>query len=118
MERRVADLLTGRATGTLFADDIRCPVHVDDLAAAVLELAFSEATGVRHVAGPDALSRFEIGELIAQRDGADVSVLQRGSRREAGVPGPLDVRLDGTWTQSTLRTRLRGAREFLAAPVS
>ncbi|SES09505.1 dTDP-4-dehydrorhamnose reductase [Pedococcus cremeus] len=118
MERRVADLLAGRATGVLFDDDVRCPVHVDDLAAALLELAFSDATGVRHVAGPDAVSRFEIGELIAHRDGADPSVLQRGSRREAGVPGPLDVRLDGTWTQSTLRTRLRGAREFLAQPFS
>jgi dTDP-4-dehydrorhamnose reductase len=114
MERRVADLLSGRATGSLFDDDIRCPVHVDDLAAALLELAFSGASGVRHVAGPDALSRLEIGRLIAERHGADPSVLQRGSRREAGVPGPLDVRLDGRWTQSTLRTRLRGAREFLA----
>ena len=114
MERRVADLLAGRATGVLFDDDVRCPVHVDDLAAALLELALSDATGVRHVAGPDALSRFEIGELIARREGADPSVLQRGSRRAAGVPGPLDVRLDGTWTQSMLRTRLRGAREFLA----
>jgi dTDP-4-dehydrorhamnose reductase len=114
MERMVADLLAGRATGTLFEDDIRCPVHVDDLAAALLELAFSDATGVRHVAGPDALSRFEIGELIARREGQEAAVLQRGSRRGAGVPGPLDVRLDSRWTQSTLRTRLRGGREFLA----
>jgi dTDP-4-dehydrorhamnose reductase len=118
MERRVADLLAGRATGTLFDDDIRCPVHVEDLAAALLELAFSKSTGVRHVAGPDALSRFEIGELIARRDGRDAAVLQRGSRRRAGVPGPLDVRLDGTWTQSTLATRLRGARDLLALPFS
>jgi dTDP-4-dehydrorhamnose reductase len=114
MERRVRELLTGRATGTLFADDVRCPVHVDDLASALLELAFSGATGVRHVAGPDAVSRLEVGQLIARRDGFDPAVLQAGSRRAAGVPGPLDVRLDGRWTQSTLRTRLRGAREFLA----
>jgi dTDP-4-dehydrorhamnose reductase len=118
MERLVADLLGGRAAGTLFDDDVRCPVHVDDLAAALLELAFSDAAGVRHVAGPDALSRLEIGQLIARREGADPSVLHRGSRREARVPGPLDVRLDGTWTRSRLRTRLRGAREFLAVPFS
>jgi len=115
MERRVHDLLTGRASGVLFDDDIRCPVHVDDLAAALLELAFSDATGVRHLAGPDAVSRLEIGHLIAERDGLDPAVLQAGSRRAAGVPGPLDVRLDGRWTRSTLRTRLRGAREFLAS---
>jgi dTDP-4-dehydrorhamnose reductase len=29
-------------------------------------------------------------------------------------PGPVDVRLDSTWTQARLTTRLRGAREFLA----
>lgn len=118
MERRVRDLLEGRAAGELFDDDVRCPVHVDDLACALLELAFSEASGVRHVAGPDALSRLEIGRLIARREGLDPGVLQAGSRRAAGVPGPLDVRLDGRWTQRRLATRLRGAREFLARPAA
>lgn len=116
MERRVRDLLEGRAVGELFDDDVRCPVHVDDLASALLELAFSHASGVRHVAGPDAVSRLEIGRLIALRDAFDPAVLQAGSRRAAGIPGPLDVRLDGRWTQRQLATRLRGAREFLSAP--
>lgn len=118
MERRVRDLLAGRASGVLFDDDIRCPVHVDDLAAALLELAFSDATGVRHVAGPDAVSRLDIGRLVAERDRLDPTVLQVGSRRDAAVPGPLDVRLDCRWTQSTLRTHLRGAREFLLDPAA
>ena len=72
--------------------------------------------GVRHVAGPDAVSRHEIGLLIASRDSLDAGRLRTGSRRAAGVPGPLDVRLDSRWTQGRLATRLRGAREFLADP--
>ena len=116
MERRVADLLAAPSDGALFTDDIRCPVHVEDLAAALLELAESDAAGVRHVAGPDAVSRHQIGLLIASREGIDAGRLRTGSRRAAGVPGPLDVRLDSRWTQGQLATRLRGAREFLADP--
>jgi len=110
----IRDLALGRRQGVLFADDIRCPVHVADLASALLELAEARAAGVRHVAGADAVSRYELGCLVAGRDGLDCSALRAGSRRAAGVAGPLDVRLDSRATQAVLRTRLRGAREFLA----
>ncbi|ALV38007.1 sugar nucleotide-binding protein [Streptomyces sp. CdTB01] len=99
--------------GVLFTDDIRCPVHVEDLAAAVLELAVSDEAGMFHVAGEDALSRHELGVLIARRDGLDASRLVSGRRSGSSVPGPLDVRLDCRATRQRLRTRLRGAREFL-----
>ncbi|MFL1377542.1 sugar nucleotide-binding protein [Nocardiopsis protaetiae] len=115
-ERRVHDLVSGAATGALFTDDVRCPVHVGDLADALLELAATDRTGVHHLAGPDALSRHELGVLIARRDGLDPDRLPRGSRAASGPPGPLDVRLDCTATQQVLRTELRGARTFLAPP--
>jgi dTDP-4-dehydrorhamnose reductase len=38
-EKHVHALAAGAVTGALFTDDIRCPVHVTDLAAALLELA-------------------------------------------------------------------------------
>ncbi|PRY00516.1 SDR family oxidoreductase [Allonocardiopsis opalescens] len=113
-ERRVHALATGQATGVLFTDDIRCPVHVHDLAAALLELASPGHTGTYHLAGPDALSRHELGALIARRDGLDPTALPRGERAELGPPGPLDLRLDGTASRRRLRNRPRGAREFLA----
>ena len=94
--------------GVLFTDDVRCPVHVSDLASAVLELARSSYAGVHHVAGPDAVSRYELGVLITGRDD-----LPTGLRAESGIPGPLVVRLDCTMTQSRLTTRLRGVRAFL-----
>ncbi|MCZ4123051.1 SDR family oxidoreductase [Streptomyces sp. H39-S7] len=112
-EAFVHDLAAGRRSGVLFTDDIRCPVHVADLARALLELAVSDHAGVCHVAGPDAVSRHELGVLIADRDQLDAALLTTGRRADSGPPGPLDVRLDSTRTQRTLRTHLRGAREFL-----
>lgn len=113
-ERWVHDLVAGRAAGVLFTDEVRCPVHVADLAAALLELAASELSGVHHVAGPDAVSRHELGTLIARRDGLDPAALSAG--RSPGPPRPVDVRLDCTATRARLRTELRGAREFLRRP--
>jgi len=93
---------------------VRCPVHVTDLAAALLELAASPQAGVCHVAGADAVSRHELGILIAARDGLDPAALPAGLRAASGLAGAIDVRLDSTVTQAQLTTRLRGAREFLA----
>lgn len=112
-ERFVHALASGAATGALFTDDVRCPVHVTDLAAALLELATSPYAGVHHVAGADATSRYELGVLVAQRDGLDPAALPTAVRAGSGLAGPIDIRLDCAQTQARLMTRLRGAREFL-----
>ena len=91
------------ADGALFEDERRCPVHVGDLAAALVEVAGHDVCGVLHLAGADATSRLELGRLVARRDGLDPDVLRAG-----------DVRLDSTRARDLLTTRLRGAREFLA----
>ncbi len=112
IERQVRDLATGVRDGVLFTDDIRCPVHVGDLAGAILEL--TAVPGVHHVAGADAISRHELGVLIARRDGLDETALPTGSRARSGLPGALAVRLDCAATQARLSTVLRGARAFLS----
>ncbi len=113
-EQLVRALAAGTRQGALYTDDIRCPVSVEDLAAALWEITGSDAVGVFHLAGPDALSRYELGELIARRDGLDPARLPSARRSDTGLPGGLDVRLDNRATQQKLRTRLRGAREFLS----
>jgi dTDP-4-dehydrorhamnose reductase len=113
-ETFVHALVSGTVTGFLFTDDVRCPVHVTDLASALLELAASPHAGIHHVAGAEVVSRYELGVLIARRDGLDETVLPTGLRAGTGLPGPIDVRLDGAKTQARLATRLRGASEFLA----
>ncbi|MFI1485492.1 SDR family oxidoreductase [Streptomyces sp. NPDC020747] len=112
-ERLVHALAAGTREGVLFTDDIRCPVHVEDLASALLELAVSDRAGMFHLAGADAVSRHELGVLIARRDGLDAARLPAGRRADTLMPGALDVRLDSRATQERVRTRLRGAGEFL-----
>ncbi len=61
-EAYVHALASGAKTGALFTDDVRCPVHVTDLALALLELARSPYSGIHHIA--DAISRHELRILI------------------------------------------------------
>ncbi|WP_405058679.1 sugar nucleotide-binding protein [Kribbella sp. NBC_01505] len=104
--------LAGGAPGALFTENIRCPVDVTDLALALLELTTSDHRGVAHVGGPEAVSRLELGQLIAIRDGLDPESLPSS-------PGPVShIRLDSTRTQLMLKTRLRPVREFLRPPRS
>ncbi|ASW54665.1 sugar nucleotide-binding protein [Plantactinospora sp. KBS50] len=100
-------------TATLFSDEIRCPVGVADLASALRELAVSPYTGVLNVAGPDAVSRPELGRLVAGRYGLDPAALRTTTRAEAGLSRPGDVRLDSSRAADLVRTRLRGAHELL-----
>jgi dTDP-4-dehydrorhamnose reductase len=89
---------------TFYEDEIRCPVQVDDLAAALLELAALDVSGPLHVAGADAVSRAEFAELIV-----------RGPVASAPAPSgrPLDCTLDSSRAQALLRRQLRGVRSVL-----
>ena len=115
-EKLVHALAAGDVAGALFTDEVRCPVYVGDLAAALQELAAAPVAGVCHVAGADAVSRYELGLLIAARDGLDQAAIPAGPRSASGRAGAARVYLDCTRTQAQLTTRLRGAREFLAPP--
>jgi dTDP-4-dehydrorhamnose reductase len=88
---------------TFYEDEIRCPTRVGDLAAALLELARLELTGVLHVAGADALSRAELAELVAGRP---------VRRAPAPRDRPLDCRLDSSRARMLLHTQLRGTRSL------
>ncbi len=109
-EQVVHELAANEREGVLFTDDIRCPVHVADLAAGLWKLAASNEAGVFHLAGTDALNRYSLGVLIARRDGIASSLLPAGRRSDTQLLGALDVRLD---TQHRLGIRLRGTKEFL-----
>jgi dTDP-4-dehydrorhamnose reductase len=113
-ERLTRDLIAGRATGALFTDEIRKPVHVDDLAGALLEVAAGGLAGVLNVAGAEPISRYDLGVLVAEREGLDAAAIPAA----AAPPGrPADVRLTGDLARQVLKTRLRGVREFIRLPV-
>lgn len=114
-ERFCIDLITGRRSGALYVDEVRCPVAVDDLAGAVLELAALDVAGLVNVAGPDPVTRVELGELVAVRYGLDPLRVPAGRIADGGLPRPGRVCLNSGYAAELLRTRLRGAREVLAA---
>jgi dTDP-4-dehydrorhamnose reductase len=99
------ELAASDPSTAFFTNEIRCPVQVGDLAAALLELAALDLAGPLHVAGPDGVSRAEFAELVVARP---VRTTPAPDSR------PLDCRLDSSHAQSLIRTRLRGVREVLA----
>jgi dTDP-4-dehydrorhamnose reductase len=113
--RAALDLVAGRAQGCLFTDEYRCPIAVEDLAAATLELATHAYAGVINVAGSDAVSRHELGCLVAASHGMPCDAVPATTLAASGLRRPANVRLDSTLARGLLRTRLRGAREYLGA---
>jgi dTDP-4-dehydrorhamnose reductase len=100
----------GERDMTFFTDEVRCPIAVGDLAAALLELAAMDVVGFLHVAGADAVDRLEFARLVAVRHGRDPDALRGG----VGGPGrPKRIVLDCSRARALLRTRLRGVREVL-----
>jgi dTDP-4-dehydrorhamnose reductase len=116
--RLALDLINGTVPGALFTDEIRCPIAVADLAEAVLELAATGLRGTINVAGPDAVSRAELGRLVAVQHGLDPARVPTCRIADGGLgPRPADVRLDSTRAAALLTTRLRGAHEILGVRV-
>jgi dTDP-4-dehydrorhamnose reductase len=90
-----------------WSDVVRCPLLVDDLARALLELVDLDVAGPLHVAGPDAVDRARLATLVTGRPVRS---------RPAPAQVSLDVRLDSSRATGLLRSRLRGAYEVLAHP--
>lgn len=92
----VARGLRGDSPVTLFVDEIRTPILVHDLAAQIVEIAGLEParrSGVWHLAGPEALSRFALGTLIAAALRLPTERLRAGYSADHAASRPRDVRL-------------------------
>jgi dTDP-4-dehydrorhamnose reductase len=94
----------------LFTDELRCPIAVEDIAAQLWEIARLPAErrgGVWHLAGPEALSRYAVGVLLALRAGLDARAIVPIPSASASAPRPRDLRLLTTRADHALRTRAR-----------
>ncbi|HEV2130755.1 MAG TPA: sugar nucleotide-binding protein [Longimicrobiaceae bacterium] len=106
----VAEALRERKPLSLFVDELRCPITALDLARQLWEIAalpFSTRAGVWHLAGPEALSRYALGTLIAAHERLDAAGITPA--RSADAPGrrPRDARLLTTRADAALQTRAR-----------
>ena len=106
----VADSLRERRPITLFVDELRCPIAVDDLARQMWEIAAlpaDERSGVWHLAGPEAVSRYSLGLLIAAHEGLDPAGITPALSAASPAPRPRDLRLLTTRADRQLRTCAR-----------
>jgi dTDP-4-dehydrorhamnose reductase len=96
---------------SFFVDEIRSPVHVADLAGAVLDLLERHHAGPLHVAGADDVDRHTFALLL----GADPGRIREAHTTPDRAP---DVSLDSARARGLLPTRLRGVYEVLGPPPS
>ena len=110
-EEVVEAVARGERDQAFYADELRSPVQVGDLASALLELC--ERPGVAgplHVAGPDVVDRLELARLVCASRGLDASALRAGRT----PPGrPRACALDVSRAAALLRTPVRGVRAVL-----
>ncbi len=88
----VRTLSAGQAV-TLFHDEYRTPVRADALAAALWGLVAEGATGVVHLAGPERLSRAEVGLRCAEQLGLPADLVRTASAATHPDPRPRDLAL-------------------------
>lgn len=114
-ERLAAALRNGRPP-SLFVDELRCPILVDDLATQLWQLAAlpeDRRAGPWHLAGPEALSRYTVGLLIGAREG--LAVWPRPAwNREHREPRPRDLRLRTQRADELLGHRAKPLSDALA----
>jgi dTDP-4-dehydrorhamnose reductase len=115
-EQLVLDALAGRRDVAFFTDEVRCPVHLGDLADAVLQLARSGESGVLHAAGAEAVSRYAFAQLVAVAHGLDPTGLRSAKSAAQDVRRPLNCALDSGLLAGRCGLRLRGVREVLGGP--
>jgi dTDP-4-dehydrorhamnose reductase len=111
--RWVLDDLSRGKPVRLFADELRCPIWVESLAAALVELAGLDTTGVLHVAGEQVLSRYEFGVRLLRFHDVDSSAIVAARSRGSGLQRPADCTLDCSRARDLLCTPLPGLDEVL-----
>ena len=117
IDRQTGWLVAGvrrRETVRLFTDEIRCPIWVDTLAQALLELAASRHTGRLNVAGPP-LNRWEFGLKMLACLGIDPNLAVVASTiAESNLNRPADLTLEVSKARRWLKTPLLSVDEAFA----
>lgn len=109
--------LRGDKKPSRYTDELRCPIAADDLARQMWEivsLPVETRGGVWNLAGPEAVSRYALGVLVAVRYGLDPAAIVPTPSSASPSPRPRDLRLSTARADAVLRTRARGVSEVFA----
>lgn len=113
-EKMIANL-NERKPVTLFDDQFRSPILVDNLAEALLELAENNFTGIIHLSGGEKISRWDFGLKTCQLLNLPSDNLIKGSMFDFPVsaPRPQDISLINYLAVQVLKVKLFNCREGL-----
>lgn len=113
LDPRTRSILRGEMR-RLYTDELRCPIWVQNLSDAVIELAEMDYRGILNVAGPQSLSRYEFGMKLMDALGGDTSQLIADKSAQGATIRPLDCTLDISRAQRLLKTKLLAVDEVTA----
>jgi dTDP-4-dehydrorhamnose reductase len=104
----------------LFEDEIRSILYTPDLAPLLIKGFENQITGLYHVGGPLAISRFAFGQELCKQMGIGEELLVasklKGDERFADKPPDLSLninKLRDTFPDAVLRTPAEGIADFL-----
>ncbi|HKY14986.1 MAG TPA: sugar nucleotide-binding protein [Microthrixaceae bacterium] len=92
--RWLATACAARQPVILFTDEVRAVIRLDDLVATLarlVEVERAERGGCWHLAGPEPMSRAQLGRLVIERLGLDDSAVRFDTAATHGEPRPRDV---------------------------
>ncbi|MCC6190390.1 MAG: sugar nucleotide-binding protein [Anaerolineales bacterium] len=120
LDKQTGWLVDGLCQGTrvtLFTDEQRCPVHLDDLAALLLQLARRpELAGPLNAGGAQALNRWDFGlRLLAALRLVRKPNVRPGRVAEGRLVRPRNLILRSRRAKALQLTALRGVDDVLAA---
>ena len=97
----------------LFTDEFRSPISVVDAAKAICAMASSSHTGLLHLGGPEALSRFDLGEAVLRAHGLEDMARRSSLRDYKGPPRSPNTVFDDTLARRILTSPPRPLRAAL-----
>jgi dTDP-4-dehydrorhamnose reductase len=117
---RLLDHLRRGETIRVPVDQVGSPTYAPNLAAAVLELAESDARGVYHVAGPERANRYEFACAAAKIFGADAKWIEAVATPALGqaAPRPLNGGMMMDKLAARIHAKMMGYHEGLKAMAS
>lgn len=95
---------------TFYSNEIRNPIHVDDIAAGIIEVARSDYKGLIHIGGPRYMSRLEEAQMFVRWRGLPEELIK--SALSDGKNRPLNCSLNAERFRSMFKTRLRWPEEY------
>ena len=119
LDPRTAELEQGLKTGdfqhSYFEDEIRCPVYVEDLCGALVELSkmHGDVPEILHLTGPEPISRYAFAVRLARAMGHDPGQVPRDRLEKCGIVRPRDLAMDISYAKVMIKTRMRKLEEVL-----